>query len=444
MTTGLFDHPLLGGVFGDAEIAALFSVEAELRAMVAVEIALAQVQGAQGIIPADAARAIADRLAGFTPDPAELTDSARANGIIVPGLVTSLRAEVGAPHGPYVHWGATTQDIMDTGLILRLRDALGMMAARLDTLIALLAEGARQHAALPMAARTRSQVATPTTFGLRLAGWLAPLMRCRDRLAELSPRLFVVQCGGAAGTLGVFGERGVAVMEGLAAELDLAAPAKPWHSERDTIVELAHWLALVTGVLGKMAGDVILMGRSESRELRAGQGGGSSTMPHKANPVAAEAIVTIARHNAGQVGAVHQAMLHAEERDGAAWALEWMVLPQMVVSTGAALAHGVTLAGDLQPDAARMAAMLGDDTMAEAAAFALAAHMPLGEAQALVKRAMLEDGPLQERLAVLTDGLSSQADLGDPASTLVAAVELVARVLTGADDFRILSDDDLE
>jgi 3-carboxy-cis,cis-muconate cycloisomerase len=429
MSIGIFDHPLLGGVFGDAEVGAFFSLGTELRAMVRVEIALARVEGRLGIIPADAAEAIRE-LDDFIPDPSILAEGTRASGVIVPPLVTALRRAVGAPHGSYVHWGATTQDIVDTGLVLRLRDVLDILEVRLSVLIDVLADAAERHAELPMAARTRSQVATPTTLGLRIAGWLAPLLRCRDRLVDLRPRLLIVQLGGASGTLGVFGEQGIAVMEGVAAELGLAAPLKPWHSERDGMADLAHWLALVTGALGKMAGDLILTGRSESGEVRAGAGGGSSTMPQKANPVAAEAIVSLARHNAGQVSLAHQALLHAEERDCTAWALEWMALPQMIAATGAALSHAEGLARSIEPDAARMHTMLDDTVLAEAAAFALAQHMPLDEAQVLVRRAAREKGALLDRLALLTDVPVDFASLRNPATVSGSASALVRRVLS--------------
>ncbi len=431
MSVGIFDNPLLGEVFGDAEIGAFFSVEAELRAMIRVEIALARVQGRMGIIPAAAADAI-QKLENHVPDPAMLIAGTRASGVVVPPLVKALRDNMGAPYGGYVHWGATTQDIVDTGLMLRLRDVLEIIEGRLSALINVLADAAERYASLPMAARTRSQVATPTTLGLRIAGWLAPLLRCRTRLEELKPRLLVVQLGGASGTLGVFGKRGLAVMEGMAMELDLAVPLKPWHSERDSLVDLAHWLALVTGTLGKMAGDLILTGRSESGELRAGEGGGSSTMPQKANPVAAETIVSLARYNAGQVGIAHQAMMHAEERDCGAWALEWMTLPSMIVATGAALCHANGLGQSLDPDPSRMRAMMDDAVMAEAAAFALAGHMALGDAQALVKRAAQEKGPLFDRLASLTDAPVNFDALRDPTNALGNAEELVQRVVVEA------------
>ncbi len=429
MTVNPSDHPLLGALFGDVDIVPLFSSATEIRVMIDVEIALARVQAQLGIIPAPAAEAICVGLADYTPPDSILAEGTRTSGVIVPPLVKALRAAVGPPHGDYVHWGATTQDIADTAFVLRLRAALDLLEARLDAVIAALADAAERYGEMPMAARTRSQVATPTTFGLRIAGWLSPLLRCKGRLAELRPRLLVVQLGGAAGTLGVFGARGVDVMAALAAELTLAVPLKPWHAERDSLIELANWLALVTGALGKMAGDLILMGRSESREARAGEGGGSSTMPQKANPVAAETMIALARHNAGQIGIAHQAMIHAEERDGSAWALEWMVLPQMVVSTGAALSHAEALACSLAPDADRMQAMLGDEVMAEAIAFALAEQGSLGEAQALVKRAFREGGSLLDALGRLTQKPLDRDALGDPMTTLGAAQELIMRVV---------------
>ena len=195
-----------------------------------------------------------------------------------------------------------------------------------------------------MVARTRFQQAIPTTFGLKVAGWLAPLLRHRQRLAELLPRLLVVQLGGAAGNLAALGDRGVEVMEDLARELGLACPPMPWHSQRDGLIELAGWLSLVTGSLGKLGQDVLLLAQNEVGEIREADGGGSSTMPQKSNPIRAEALVTLARSNATLVAGMHQAALHAHERDGAAWQLEWKILPDMVLAAGSALGHATALA----------------------------------------------------------------------------------------------------
>lgn len=415
MPPAFADNTLLGGLLGDEEVAAHFTPTAELAAMIAFEAALARAEAAEGVIPAEAGSAITAALDGVAIDPEELVGPTRAAGVVVPGLVKLLRQRAG-PHGPAIHWGATTQDATDTGLVLRLRNVLDILAVRLGALAQTLATQARAHARLPMAGRTRSQIATPITFGLRIAAWYGPLVRCLHRLGDLRPRLLVVQLGGASGTLSVLGDKGPAVLARLAGDLDLGCPPKAWHTERDGIVELANWLAMVSGLLGRIGSDLILMGRSEIAEARAGQGGGSSTMPQKSNPVLAEALVTLAHFNAAQAGAAQAALIHAEDRDGPAWSGEWLVLPQMAVATAAGLAHALTLAETLAPDPAAMAANMeigGGAIHAEALAFALARHMPLPDAQAMVKAAAQEQG------GTLADRVAARArDAGLPAPDL--------------------------
>jgi 3-carboxy-cis,cis-muconate cycloisomerase len=228
-------------------------------------------------------------------------------------------------------------------------------------------------------------------------------------------------------------------MEALAAELGLAAPAGPWHAQRDGLAELAGWFALVTGSLGKTGQDLMLLAQSEVAEIRAGEGGGSSTMPQKANPVGPELLVTLARLNAGLLGTVHQAALQEHERGGPGWTLEWLTLPQMAVATGTALRHALALAGSLRVDAARMRRNLDADhglILAEAASFALAGHMPRSEAQALVKRACAaardRDRPLIEVLRGLSDAPVDWDRLRDPANALGAVDELIDRILAEA------------
>ena len=216
---------------------------------------------------------------------------------IIP-LVEQLRAAVGGEAAGYVHWGATSQDIVDTGLMLRLRGVADQLEEKIGRLSGLLGKLADEHRGTVMAARTRSQQALPTSFGLKAAGWLSPLIDHRTRLDEMRPRLFAVQFGGAVGTLAALGDRGIEVMEALGEELDLAVPAAPWHVQRDNLAEFAGWLSMVTGSLGKMAQDLILLAQSEVAEVRPGAGGGSSTMPQKSNPVACEVMVTLARSNA--------------------------------------------------------------------------------------------------------------------------------------------------
>lgn len=402
MSAGIF-----GPLLGDAEVGAILGDQARARAMVTVEIALAAVEGRLGVIDAAVAAAIEASLTGFAPDLDDLTRGTAAAGVPVPALVAQLRRQVGGEASSFVHWGATSQDILDTALVLQLRDALTLLGRRLDEVIAALARLADQHRGTPIIGRTRFQQAVPTTFGLKVAGWLAPLLRHRDRLGELTPRLLVVQLGGAAGNLVAIGERGVDVMEALATELRLGCPAMQWHSQRDGFGELASWLTLVTGSLGKLGQDVLLLAQNEVGEVREADGGGSSTMPQKSNPIRAEALVTLARRNATLVGGMHQAALHAHERDGAAWQLEWGILPDMVSGTVAALAHAHQLARTMVVDTARMGAVLAATRglpLAEAASFELAAHLPRAEAQKLVKAACAEAlGTDRDLLAILAE-----------------------------------------
>ena len=426
------NNALTDALFGDPDTDRHLTGQAELAAMIRFEAALAEAEAAHGVIPAEAGPAIAQALDGFEIDPADLAAATASARVPIPALVAALRAHVGEPHGGFVHWGATSQDVMDTGLVLRVREILGLFEARLCRIIDQLADRTEAHANLPMAGRTRTQIATPITFGLRIAGWLMPLVRCLDRLAELRPRLLLVQLGGASGSLSVLGDKGPAVTADLAQRLRLGIPVKPWHTERDGIMELGNWLAMVTGLLGRIGADLAIMGRSEIAEARAGSAGGSSTMPQKANPVGAEALVTLARSAAGHSALLHQALLFTEERDGVAWGLEWTALPPLLTATGAALRHAVVLAETLEPDAEAMARNMGlggGAIHAEALAFALADQMPLGEAQALVKQAARQDGDLAGNVAALcSERKLSVPDISDQgqSSSVRLAIAAVA------------------
>ncbi|HMR29330.1 MAG TPA: 3-carboxy-cis,cis-muconate cycloisomerase [Geminicoccaceae bacterium] len=426
---------ILTALLADAEAAALLDDAAQAAAMVAVEAALARVEARLGIIPAAHGEAISAALAGFEPDLADLAHGTGSAGVPVPALVAQLRRRVGPPAGDFVHWGATSQDIVDTALVLQLREILGVLDGRLNALATALAGLAEAHAATPMIGRTRFQQAVPTTFGLKAAGWLAPLLRHRRRLAELEPRLLLVQLGGAAGNLAVLGDKGVAVMEGLAEELGLGCPAMPWHSQRDGPAELASWLALVTGSLGKLGQDVLLLAQNEVGEAREAAGGGSSTMPQKSNPILSEALVTLARRNAALVGGMHEAMLHAHERDGAAWALEWAVLPEMISGTAAALVHADRLVRSLVVDPAGMRHTLDAAHglhLAEAASFALADRHGRARAQEIVgaacRTALAEGRDLVEVLNDAAPGIDWAA-VRNGAERPPAAAALIRRVL---------------
>ncbi len=439
MTVSPFDSQIYGRLFADGELNALFSDEAALRTMVAFEVVLARVQAQLGIIPAKAADAIERAAAAFTPDMDDIAAGTARAGVPVVPLVRQLRAAVGSAAADHVHRGATSQDVVDTGLVMRLHTALDLLDVRLGRLMEQLASLADAHRFTVMAARTRAQQAVPTTFGLKAATWLHSLAGNRDRLAEIRPRVLAVQFGGAAGTLSSLGEGGIEVMEGLAAELGLAAPAAPWTSQRESMAELGGWLSLLTGTIGKMGQDLMLLAHNEVAEVTPGAGGGSSTMPQKANPVNCEVMVTASRLNAALVSAMHGALIQEHERGGPGWQLEWATLPQMVACAGGALKHAIAVTGGLEVHADRMRANLDASNgliLAEAAGFALAAHMTRDEAQSLVKdacRTVAESGrKLMDILGETTDAPVDWQALADPANYLGATNALIDRILAAA------------
>lgn len=346
MTVGVFDHPVLGGLLGDEEVGALFSAGAELRAMLTYEAAWARAEAEVGVIPATAARAIAATCESFTPDLADLRAGTMRDGLAVPALVSQLRTAVGRTHGPHVHFGSTSQDVIDTALVLRLQEALTILDRRCLAVVDLLGERRRAIGDRPLMGRTRMQQALPITYGDRIAAWSEPLMRQRDRLVRVREGVIRLQCGGAVGTLDKLGENGPRVAAALGRQLDLPVPARHWQSGRDGMAELAGWLSGLTGCLGKIGQDLVLMAQNEVAEVKL-SGGGSSAMPHKVNPIGAEILVTLARFNATLVSGMHHALVHENERSGAAWTLEWMLLPQMTVAAAAALRHAEALVRDL-------------------------------------------------------------------------------------------------
>ena len=342
-----FDHPILSGLLGDGETAALLGVEAEIAAMLAFEAALAAAAAENGLIPAEAGQAIAGALAGFQSDMTALNEGAARDGVVVPELVRQIRQAVGEPHSRHVHSGATSQDVIDTAFVLRAGACLELLGSRLDALAHAFADLASRFGDLPLTARTRMQPAIPIRAADRIDNWRAPLLRHLDRLEALRRSIGVVQFGGAAGTLETFGGKGPAVRAALAGGLGLA-DAPQWHSQRDRIADLAGWLSLVTGSLGKFGQDVALMAQAGG-EIELAGGGSSSAMPHKRNPVDAEMLVTLARFNATQLSAMHHALVHEQERSGAAWTLEWMILPQMLMATGASTRIASKLAKNITP-----------------------------------------------------------------------------------------------
>jgi 3-carboxy-cis,cis-muconate cycloisomerase len=446
MTT--HDKPgLFGPLFHGAAMDAAFNDRAHLQGMLDFEAALARAEAGTGVIPASAAAPIVAACDAGLYDLAELAAGAVRGGNTAIPLVKALTAKVAAidhDAAGFVHWGATSQDAMDTGLVLQLRVALIMIEEELARLSVALADLALKHRATPMVGRTWLQHALPITFGLKAAGWLDAVERHRDRLAELRPRLLVLQFGGAAGTLAALGDKGLLVAEALATELGLSLPASPWHGARDRVVEFGTVLALLTGTLGKMARDIALLMQTDVGEAfePAGEGrGGSSTMPHKRNPVAAAAVLAAATRVPHLAGSLLSGMVQEHERGLGGWHAEWTALPELVQLSAGALQHMTeTIAGlDVRPE--RMRENLNATNgliMAEAVTMALGTRIGRMTAHHLVeaasKRAVAEHRHLRDVLAE-TDDVTAHlqpADLDglfDPLGYSGLAVVLVDRVL---------------
>ena len=381
------DSQLYGASFTNDRVAELFTDAHHVKTMLEVEAALARVHAKLGLIPEDMALEIERAAQSLEVDVAQLRAGIANDGFPVIELVRQLRANLSSSPADHVHFGATTQDILDTANALRIRDALEIIRELLETVIVQLAQLARTHRSTIMAGRTHTQQALPIAFGFKVASWLAPLLRHHERLRELEPRINVVQFGGAVGTLAALGNRGLEVQALVAAELNLNEPLMPWHTQRDNIAELAGWLALVTSSLGKIAQDVLLLAQTEIAEVRESNDanrGGSSTMPQKSNPITSELILTIARMNATLLPALHHANLHEHERGTHGMQLEWLTLAQMIGLTSGALEQAVNLSQNMVFNVDRMLENVRAShglMMTEALSFALAQHMPKSEAK---------------------------------------------------------------
>jgi 3-carboxy-cis,cis-muconate cycloisomerase len=430
---------LLAEQFTDPAIERVFADEQLLAQLLRVETTLAQVQARLGVIPAAAAHAISRAAHSLRVDVERLKIETERDGVPIIELVRQLREHAGEA-GQYVHWGATTQDILDTALVLQMREALGVLERNLLSLISNLASLADRHRRTLMAGRTHSQHALPITFGFKAAAWLASLMRHRERLEQLKPRLLVVQFGGAVGTLASLGEGGVRVQEALASELSLGLSTMPWHTQRDALAEVASWLSLVTGSLAKMAQDIILLAQSEVGELNEtsdASRGGSSTMPQKSNPIISERIVAAARMNASLLSDMHHALIQEHERATHGWQLEWLCLPQMFSLAAGALKSAVFLSENLVVNEERMrenVSASNGSMLAERLSFALSSVMSRAEAKTLLKEAS-QDAVQQRRhlVDVLRERVSASLDwdgLRSEATYLGATQAWIDRVFT--------------
>lgn len=333
----MFEHALLGDLLGDETVSTAFSGEAFLAHFCRFEIALTDALGLHGLIDSENAAAIIAGCRSFKPDTQKIRAETVTDGLAVPAFVRQLKAHIGAPYQSNVHFGATSQDLMDTALALSLKGVNNNFSFDFSILNESLQSLIYAYGQNRLMGRTRMQAALPINVSDRIMAWQAPFERHLTRLERVGSAICVLQLGGAVGTNHVFGEKAAAIAGQMATSLDLGNPGKQWHTERDNLVDYANWLSLVTGTLGKMGQDIYLMAQQGIDDVVLKGGGSSSAMPHKQNPIAAETLVTLARFNAVQVSAMHQTLLHEQERSGSAWALEWMILPKMCEATACAL-----------------------------------------------------------------------------------------------------------
>lgn len=437
------DSILFRDAFGTARMREIFSDRSLIQRYIEVEVALAKAEARVGVIPADAAEVIERQSKIDRIDFDRMREETDVVGYPILPLVHQL-VEICGEAGRYVHWGATTQDIMDTAVVLQVRDALDVIEADVRELRKILADLANKHRSTPMAGRTHLQQALPVTFGYKVAVWLAMFDRHQQRLAELRPRVAVVEFAGAAGTLASLGDKGFEVQQALADELGLAVPATTWHVARDGLAEAVNLLALVTGSLGKIALDIMIMASTEFAEVYEpfvkGRGA-SSTMPQKRNPISSELMLAAAKAVRQHAGLMVDAMIQDFERATGPWHAEWIAIPESFILSAGALHQARFALGGLIVDDARMKLNLGISKgliVAEAVMMDLAPFTGRQQAHDIVYdacRAVNEKGgSLAEELARLPE-VTKHFDraaidrLTDPANYLGLAPRMVDRAI---------------
>ncbi|MCD5993578.1 3-carboxy-cis,cis-muconate cycloisomerase [Pseudomonas sp. CDFA 602] len=440
-------NQLFDAYFSQPEMSVIFSDQGRVQGMLDFEAALARAEARVGLIPQSV---VADIEAGCRAELFDFDELAIAIGSAgnsaIP-LVKALGKQIAARNTEaerYVHMGATSQDVMDSGLVLQVRRAIGLLDGDLALLGTALAEQAQRHAGTPLAGRTWLQQATPVTLGMKIAGWLGAVTRHRQRLQELKPRVLCLQFGGASGSLAALGDQAFAVAQALADELGLVLPEQPWHTQRDRLVEFASLLGMIAGSLGKLGRDVSLLMQTEVGEVfepSAPGKGGSSTMPHKRNPVGAAVMISAATRTPGLVATMLAAMPQEHERSLGLWHAEWETLPQLCCLVSGSLQQALQVVPGLEVDEQRMLVNLESTqglVLAEAVSIALAQRIGRDAAHHLIeqscRRAVEQGAHLRQVLgetAQVTEQLSSDEldRLLDPAHYLGQARRWVERAV---------------
>lgn len=443
MASTVFDSALFRDMFGTAEMRDVFSDEALVGRYLEVEAALARAQARVGVVPEDAAKAIDAASRAIVIDFDKLRRETEIVGYPILPLVHQLSEAAGAA-GRYVHWGATTQDIMDTATVLQLRAALGIVARDLRELRDILAAMARKYRDTPMAGRTHLQQALPVTFGYKAAVWLSSVDRHIERIAQALPRILLGEFAGAAGTLASIGDGGLEMQRLFCEELGLRQPSMTWHVARDGIAEAVTLLGLITGTLGKIATDITMMSATEFGEVSEpfvpGRGA-SSTMPQKRNPISSELMLAAAKAVRQHVATILDSMIQDFERATGPWHLEWISLPESFLLTASSLANAKFMLAGLTVHEQRMRENLDlTHGLIVAEAVMMAAAQKLGRQHAhdivyeACRKAIESDGQLADILQGIPEIVTALGGVDairrhcDPANYLGLCGEMVDRV----------------
>ncbi|WMT13589.1 class-II fumarase/aspartase family protein [Serratia fonticola] len=443
MASNVLDSILFRDAFGTPEMRAIFDDRELVRKYVEVEVALAKAEARCGVIPVEAAEEIAASCSADTLDFDLLRHETEIVGYPILPLVHQISKQTGSSGG-YVHWGATTQDIMDTAVVLQIRDAFELIETDINELRRILADMAQRYRTTPMAGRTHLQQALPITFGYKAAIWLNMFDRHAERLAQARPRVLVGQFAGAAGTLASLGDKGLVVQQAMMEELRLGTPDSTWHVARDGFAEAVNLLGLITGSLGKIAYDVMLMASNEFGELYEpfvkGRGA-SSTMPQKRNPISSELMLACAKGVRQQAGLMLDAMVQDLERATGPWHAEWIAIPESFILSAGALKQARFMLGGLIVDEAAMAKnldMTNGLIVAEAVMMGLAPYIGRQDAHDVVYDACRIVNEQGGRLADVLNALPAIASrlqpelieqLTDPTNYLGMAPQMVDRAV---------------
>ncbi len=444
MPSTIIDSSIFQGIFSSDAMRQVWSDENRTQKYLDIEGALAKVQGRLGLIPQQAADEIVSHCRLDQIDMVKLRAQTERIGYPILGVVSQLNALCRDKLGEYCHWGATTQDITDTATVLQIRQALELVAADLDAIIDAMAKLAREHRDTPMIGRSNLQQAIPVTFGYKMAGLLSAMLRHRERLGQLRPRVLVGEFAGAAGTLASLQTGAMETQAGLCVELGLGQPLIAWHTIRDNIAEVGAFLALVGGTLGKLSMDVKLMMQTEVGEVfepyHHGRGS-SSTMPQKRNPIAScyvHAAISVVRQHCA---ALMDAMVADHERSTGPWQIEWIVLPEAFCLMAGALKQSRAIVEGLEVDVQAMRRNIDSTNglvMSEAVMMGLGPYIGREVAHDLVydicREAVKQQRPLLDLLcenAAIAQHLdrAALARLCDPVNYLGQSGVMVDRVL---------------